>query len=75
MQEKLSLLSQGYMHKLIFYIECIICANPYNHIANLDYMNSFTFKQISSWKELDDKMFAIVHLEKKGIEEPRDQMG
>ena len=33
------------------------------------------FKQINSWKELDDKMVAVVHLDHKGIEEHRDWMG
>ena len=72
MQDKLSLLSQGYMHKPLFYIKCIVYANPCNHI---DYMNSLSFKQINSWKELDDKMVAVVYLDQKGIEEHQDQMG
>ena len=33
------------------------------------------FKQINSWKELDDKMVAFVHLDQKGIEEHQDWMG
>ena len=37
-------------------------------------MNSLLFKQTNSWKELDDKMIAFVHLEKKGLEEHRDWM-
>ena len=30
------------------------------------------FNQIYSWKEQDDKMVAIVHLDQKGIKEHRE---
>ena len=35
-------------------------------------MDSSFSKQINSWKELDDKMVAVVHLDQKGIEEYQD---
>ena len=41
----------------------------------MDYIVSLSFEQINFWKELDDKMVAIVHLEKKGLEEHQDWMG
>ena len=34
----------------------------------MDYIEVLFSKQISSWKELDNKMFAIVHLDRKGLE-------
>ena len=38
-------------------------------------MDSLFSNQISTRKELDDKMFAIVHLDQKGLKEHRDWMG
>ena len=50
--------------------------DTHNHIlyynAHVDYMHSLFFNQINSWKELDDKIVAVVHLDQKGIEEHQD---
>ena len=51
-----------------------VCANSYNHVAKLDYIELLSSKQISSWKELDVKIVALVHLDQKGIEEYQDWM-
>ena len=41
----------------------------------MDYiLNTLSFKQINSWKELDGKVVAVVHLEQKGKEDPKDQL-
>ena len=44
-------------------------------LLDRDYMNSLLSKQTNSWKDLDDKMIAIVHLDQKGIGENRGWMG
>ena len=33
------------------------------------------FIQINSWKEVDDKMIAVVHLDQKEIEDHQDWLG
>ena len=38
-------------------------------------MDLLLFKQINSWKELDDKIVAIAYLDQKGLEEHQDWMG
>ena len=43
--------------------------------AHMGYVQSLFFNQINSWKELDDKMVAIVHLDQKEIEEHQDLLG
>ena len=44
-------------------------------LSNFGLCRLIVFKQINSWKEPDDKMVAVVHLDQKGIEEHRDWMG
>ena len=44
----------------------------YKHVDILIYKDSLFYKQIIPWKEPDDKKIAIVHLDKKGIEELQD---
>ena len=43
-----------------------------NHVAHLNNIDSLFFQQTNSQKELNDKMFVIVHLDQKGLEEHRE---
>ena len=61
--EKLSLLSWEYAD------------THYLYYAHVDYVHLLFITQIISWKEQDDKMVAVVHLDQKEIEDHQDWLG